>query len=230
MTALITRDLKVALSTSQQEILKWAAVITMAIDHVDKVALGGSAPQLSAVGRVSFPLFAFLLAYNLEVRGVKAGKYVAPLTLFGVLSQPVYAWAFGRAELNILFTLLLGVAYSPTADFLAQQLRLGRLKHVMGVMLFITPALFVSYAIWGVFLVPLFRHFLRRPGPLTLMLIVLDIILANNLQPNAWFAPLAVMVIYAVTRSAWSIPRSSRWVFYVFYPAHLILIKAASLS
>lgn len=229
MTARIPSSFDVSLSASQQEMLKWVAIITMTIDHVDKIGFGGGAPALSALGRVSFPLFSFLLAYNLEVRRVDFAKYALPLLLFGVLSQPIYMWAFGRTEMNILFTLLLGVAYSPTANFLARQLRLGRLKHVVSILLFLTPAFFVSYAILGVLLVPLFRHLIRNPGPLTVALIMLGVVLANNLQPNAYYAPLALAIIYAATKAAWSLPRSNRWVFYTFYPVHLVVIKAITL-
>ena len=229
MTARIPLVLKVSLNPSQQEILKWVAIMTMTIDHIDKVGFGGGAPALNAIGRVSFPLFAFLLAYNLEVRRVDFAKYSLPLLLFGILSQPIYMWAFGRTEMNILFTLLLGVAYSPTATFLARQLQLGRLKHVVSVLLFLTPAFFVSYAIWGVLLVPLFRHFIRNPGPSTFAVVALDVILANNLQPNAYYAPVALAIVYAATRTGWSLPRSNRWVFYTFYPVHLVVIKAVTL-
>ena len=99
------------LSSAQQEMLKWLAITSMFVDHINQVTFLGSLSALSYFGRLAFPLFAFLIAYNIAKRGVAVERYVWPLLTFGIISQPVFVWAFGRSYLNIFFTLLLGVLY-----------------------------------------------------------------------------------------------------------------------
>ena len=46
------------------EALKWMALILMTVDHVNKYLLHDSMPALFQAGRISMPLFVFVLAYN----------------------------------------------------------------------------------------------------------------------------------------------------------------------
>lgn len=128
---------KRGLSTSQ---LKWLSMITMLIDHLD-AAFGGypymgtflepllytrysAAPRW--VGRMTFPIFAFLLARGCD-KSRSLLRYAGRLTAFAVISQIPYTAALhglnfiriGAPELyslkfwdwtalNVMFTLLLG--------------------------------------------------------------------------------------------------------------------------
>ena len=51
------------LSSTQQELLRWIALTCMVIDHVAFIFLDRETAQpLRAIGRIAWPLFAFLLA------------------------------------------------------------------------------------------------------------------------------------------------------------------------
>jgi TraX protein len=100
------------LTSSQQELLKWVALVTMLLDHANKT-LWTFQPFLFLVGRLAFPLFIWLLGYNLEVRKAKWQKYFVPLMVIGLLSQPIKMTLMDMPwwYLNIMFTLLLGVLF-----------------------------------------------------------------------------------------------------------------------
>lgn len=76
--------LKLHLTRSQQDVLKWLAVVIMPLDHSNRT-LWTYHPWVMAIGRLAFPLFAFLIAYNTTLRGVQLRKYLLPLLVFGVV-------------------------------------------------------------------------------------------------------------------------------------------------
>lgn len=53
------------MTSSGREAMKWIAVLLMTGDHVAKMLCGGYIPGVSEAGRVAFPLFALVMAYNL---------------------------------------------------------------------------------------------------------------------------------------------------------------------
>ncbi|HHA2558579.1 TPA: TraX family protein [Stenotrophomonas maltophilia] len=72
---------------------------------------GGYVPGLSEAGRVTFPLFALVMAYNLAPPGADPVKSVRRLGMWGLIAQPVHALAFGYwLPLNILLTFALCAA------------------------------------------------------------------------------------------------------------------------
>lgn len=99
------------MTSSAREILKWLAVILMIGDHVAKMVCGGYVPGLIEAGRVAFPLFAPVMAYNLAQPGADMVKSVRRLAVWGAIAQPVHALAFGYwLPLNILLAFALCAA------------------------------------------------------------------------------------------------------------------------
>lgn len=217
------------LSSSQQTLLKWLAMALMLLDHANRT-LWSFQPWAFSLGRIAFPLFAFLIAYNLTVRGVKPGRYVLPLLGFGVISQLPAMLALGRdvLPLNIFFTLALGVSFLPLRAWLAQHLPQGRIWQFLSwlaalylVMLF---GIVVEYGPLGVLLIPGIIMFLNRPHFMTGTLLMAQLVLVNNPHITSLTALLAIPVIYAV--STLELPRLPRlrWLAYSFYPAHLTVL------
>ena len=93
--------------------LKIIAVITMIIDHAGAF-LFPQAKILRIIGRISFPIFAFLICEGYEhTKDVK--KYMLRLLLFAVISEPFFDLAMSGTIFslnngqNVIFTLLIGV-------------------------------------------------------------------------------------------------------------------------
>lgn len=92
--------------------IKLIAFSLMIIDHVGRLFF----PQVTIfviLGRLSFPLFAWLAAqgekYTSDIK-----KYLFRLIVWGIITQPIYSKVYYLvfsvpSELNILFTLALGV-------------------------------------------------------------------------------------------------------------------------
>lgn len=107
-------------------VLKWIAVITMLIDHIGATLLRQYKlmyPNLEAIrilyrifrniGRLSFPLFIFLLTEGFFHTHSKK-KYLLRMLLFGILSEipfdlAFYHKAFYLQKQNVYFTLTLGL-------------------------------------------------------------------------------------------------------------------------
>lgn len=91
-----------------RELLKIVAIITMVIDHVGRI-LYPDLLFLQIIGRLSFPLFAYLIVLGIESTK-KPRRYMLTLLIFALISQVPYVYAFGIQpfeRLNILFSLFL---------------------------------------------------------------------------------------------------------------------------
>ena len=214
----------IELTSSQQEFLKWLAIVSMTFDHVGKLVFGSALPAFEQFGRLAFPLFCFLIAYNVVRRGVNPRRYLLPLLLFGSLSQPVYAWAFDKSNLNIFFTLLLGAFYLWTVRQVTARRFHPLSAHMVAVSLVLLPSLTVSYDVSGAFLVPVLAVFLRFPHPLLLPLVAFYLMVTNDLYPVSVYTLLLLPAVYLSTHLPLTLPRSSKWLFYGFYPVHLLVL------
>jgi TraX protein len=93
--------------------LKILAFTFMFIDHIGRIFMDGS-PVLLGLGRLSFPLFAWLAAQG-EIYTSNIRHYVLRLLAIGLITQPIYLQIWQSlfpntiAPWNILFTLAFGV-------------------------------------------------------------------------------------------------------------------------
>jgi hypothetical protein len=91
-----------------RELLKIIAIVTMVIDHVGHI-LYPDLLFLQMIGRLAFPIFAYLIVLGVESTK-KPVKYMITLLIFAIISQVPYYLAFDIQpfeRLNILFSLLL---------------------------------------------------------------------------------------------------------------------------
>ncbi|WP_373401632.1 TraX family protein, partial [Klebsiella pneumoniae] len=92
-----TSTFNFTLCSGARELLKWIALLAMTGDHVAKVVFGGYVP-----------LFALVMACNLAQPGADLRKSIRRLALWGLIAQPLHAFAFGSwLPLNILLTFAL---------------------------------------------------------------------------------------------------------------------------
>jgi TraX protein len=234
------------LSSSQQETLKWLAVVTMTLDHLNKFVFQSDYPALFWIGCLAFPLFAFLISYNLVVREVKPTRYLWPLILFAVVSQFVFMWTVNDTAGNILFTLYLGVLYIGLKPLLEKGFPTV-VVHVLLVLILFIPSLQVQYGPAGVFLIPVLAAFLKRPTALGYSLTCFYLVALNTvsdssvlaffvspahglyttlvgLEPYTFIPLLLFPVVIFISRLPLTLTRANPWFFYAFYPAHLVAL------
>lgn len=215
-----------------QEALKGIACITMLIDHIGAVFLPGF--TLRIIGRISFPIYCFLLAEGVH-HTRNPGRYGARLCLSMVISELAFDLAFfgGPTGLyqSVMVTLLLG--------FLALQTAKRFRNPVLKILTVIPFALLAEllrtdYGAYGVVLIALFglsREMpLRRPvqflgmALLFLQMPSMRIPLGSFYLPIQMFALLAMVPICLYSGRKATGSRISQWGFYLFYPVHLTVL------
>ena len=192
--------------------LKLVAALTMLLDHIG-VILYPEVGWLRIVGRISFPLFVWLLIQG-EAHTKDVWRYGIRLGLLGLISQPIYQFAFETSQLNVLFHLLIGLAC----------LRVTRVHSELSVLVWIVAALVtevldISYGSYGIALVVLFRYYQnnRRWWLVWIGANLIAIIPFGGFQLPAVGVPL-LFLLFNGQRGP-----SIRW-FYGFYPGHIALL------
>ena len=226
-------------------LLKLIAMISMLADHTGKMLFRSNV--MRCVGRLAFPIYAYCIAVGC-IYTKNHLKYLGRLALIGLISQPFYALALAHtypsmyaisfrdnpvgAVLNfyveswghpsIFFTLCLGL-------MLIWTLRERQLVLTVALMVFIWRARGqIDYGWRGVALMALF--YLFSPKWWMSLPVVGAFMLWWAMQGSGYrlfglsfgrqvFALLALIPIYIHTHSGLKI---NKWVFYLFYPGHLI--------
>lgn len=236
--------------TSRQSLssfsLRLIAMAAMLIDHI-RYSLFPSTMWLSCIGRISFPIFAFLLVEGFfHTKNLK--KYFFRLLLFAFLSEiPFDLFIFGRIfspmAQNVLFTLALSLAVIAGMEWSEKQsssltaLFLKLFFALSGVMLGFF--LRVDYLGFGVVTVLIF-YTLRRSRFFYLTsffaLFILNVICMSGWQisfslgtisfllPIQLFALFSLPFIWRYSREQGLSSKSIKYAFYVFYPLHLLIL------
>jgi hypothetical protein len=189
--------------------IKWLAAATMLIDHIG-VVFFPDAIAFRIVGRLSFPLFIWLLVQG-EAHTRDIWRYGLRLAVLGVVSQPIYQLTFATARPNILFELLLGLVCLRLARNFPRfeiPIWLG----AVGLSVGLDP----GYGSYGIGLVILTRYF-RRDGWWAMLWVGLHVLWAWIEGPFQLPA-IAVLLIFWFANGERG-PKA-RW-FYAFYPGHL---------
>lgn len=200
--------------------LKWAAVLAMIADHVDWLLLDGALGIHDSLGRLVFPIFGFVVAYNAARPGAllngSHGRTLLRMLAIGVLATPVYAYLVGAwLPVNIMFTLALGVF---VINLLAHE---GEGVPIAAV-LFLIGGLFVDYQWAGLaFMLAVWGAYARGWSPWWILAAAVSLWTINgNLV-----AVLALPLLWLASMLEVKMPRH-QLAFYAVYPAHLVAIAA----
>src|ERR1022692_1411796 len=216
-----------AMADGSLEAIKWAALVLMVFDHVNKYLYAEKLPAFFKLVATGFQWLAFGLAYNLArpdalARGVH-GRMMYRLTLMGLAASPMciilngmFVTASAWWPLNILFMLLLVVSLTYLID------RGGAKCYALATALFMLGGAFVEYLWMGVLCCLGAWLFCREASPSRLLLWFLGTLSLSVVNGNAWGLA-AIPIVLMAGRVALRLPRQT-WVFYAFYPAHLLLL------
>lgn len=207
------------MTSGGRELLKWLALVLMTGDHVNKVLFSGSFQWLSELGRVAFPVFAVVLAYNaaVDARPGTSGRAIRRLLVAGAIVQPFHALAFGYwLPVNVLFSLALGL-YVCTARSAWAALTAWAVLGLFVDYQWTGPALMLGARLWF--------------GARTLTGHVVAAVALGAAygalclyNGNCW-ALLSVPLLFVLGRLDVRLPRV-RWVFLGYYVAHLVALAA----
>lgn len=219
--------------------LKWLALVTMTIDHIGAYLF----PQhilFRVIGRLAFPIYAFLIAQGYSYTKNKF-HYALRLLVFAVATQLLFL-VFEVDFVNVLFTFFLALVALYCVD--------RNWLWGVGLVILITNYFNPDYTVYGVALVMLF--YLNRNSKmiqilgftiLTIVFTCLDLIIRpqlatiifGNLSQNWGFfiqlfalGTIPFLLMYdgkkGKTIDSASMALVSKYFFYVYYPLHIVVL------
>lgn len=222
-------------------ILKIIALICMTIDHVGMILLPEQ-PLFRALGRIAFPLFAFLLVngfYHTKNRI----KYFKRLFIFAIISEIPFDLAqFGTLcsfkVQNIFFTLFLGMLLMLICEYLTKKYKNKKLYFILTlfcalVMSYIGWVLRIDYSWYGIFLIYSF-YILYGTDLKHMIYIVSSLIILNFIycytkgNDGQLVAVLAVPFLIEFKEEDIKINKCIKIIIYWYYPIHLLILYIIS--
>lgn len=219
--------------------LKGIAAALMLTDHVGAILLP-EVPVLRCVGRLAFPIFAFFIAEG-YAHTRDFGRYFRRLAILAVVSEIPFnlenGAVFDPARQNVLWTFCLALLTLRGLEALGRERGFGRWAGcglVLAAGFAAGELLRTDYGGWGVVTVALL--YLCRDGKYAKLWLLLAMAAVNGLGmgsltmpvfggeiPIQIFAVAALPVIWLYNGQAG--PKGLRRAFYVFYPAHLLVLE-----
>lgn len=198
--------------------LKVIAILSMTIDHI-AYYYGVSNPYvyelMRTVGRIAFPTFAFLLAEGYSHTRNRQ-QYMLSLFTFAILSEIPWILLNHDNSHNVLFTLLAGVIGMYIIDTSRNKWVTLPFLVLIGCTTLMAET---DYSLNGFVLTLLFYMFRGRP----------DLQMLFGLPLMYEYGFMGILMAFAVIflyngERGFIHGKAAKYVFYAFYPAHLMLI------
>lgn len=212
--------------------LKIIAIITMTIDHNGAI-MYPNIDIFRIIGRISFPIFAFLLVEGFKHTRNKL-KYFLRLILFAIITQPIYDYTFNNHELNILFTFSLSFLLLSSLEFIkkiinkySKVIENYLYKTVFYSLIYILFTLFsiilnVDYQALGISLVFIFYLVPNLYLSFLLYLLAVTFLATNTIQ---FYSLLSFLFIYMYNGEK---GKNIKYFFYLYYPLHFLILSLIS--
>lgn len=212
--------------------LKIIAMVTMVCDHVG-VALFPGILWLRVLGRLAFPIYAFMIAEGCRhTRSMP--RYFGTMAILAAICQAVYFLAMGSLYMCILVTFSLSILLIWLLKKAEEAKHQGwYLCFFAGVLcaLFICELLprmipqtdfYVDYGFIGV-MIPVCVYLAKDRQSQIITALLTLVILSATSGATQWWCLLAVplLLLYNGQRGKWNL----KWFFYLFYPVHLVVIQ-----
>ena len=214
--------------------LKCFAMFTMLIDHIG-VTMFPSYPILRYIGRLSFPIFIFLLKEGVKYSHDRFA-YIKRLSAFALISQVPFSMAFYRTPFNFLHwnvfvTLAIGAFECLLLSLIRNQKKKGITPFSA---LFIESLLFIflivfaelidaDYGAIGILaIVTCFMLDVSGASPAICFIATVFLLMASNQVEAYAFAALPLILMYNGKRGIKI--KALDAAFYLFYPVHLLIL------
>ena len=221
--------MKKGLSNNQ---LKLIAMLTMTADHVGLMLLP-HIPALRLVGRLAFPVYAYMIAEGCRHTG-SMPRYLGGVAALAAVCQGVYFFAMGSVYQSIMVTFSLSILLiwllqtalrkKTVWAWLIAAIGIGAAYFTSEVLPGWLPDtdFGVDYGFLGI-LLPVAVWVGRSRGEKLLCAAVVLSLMAVGGWSGQWFALLALplLALYNGQRGRLRL----KWLFYVYYPAHLVILQ-----
>lgn len=213
--------------------IKIIAVITMLLDHIRYAFPETNFTIFGLIGRISYPLFAFVLTEG-YIHTKSKKEYVKRLIVFGLISQipfMLFRSMIGKNEwkmLNIMFTLLFGFAGIACFDKIKN--KWFSIPILIGIAI-LGDIVRVDYGWYGILFIYIFYIFKKQkavilPASIALVVIYYASIYKMNFFSNTIYLQIIFTLISLIPIFTYNGEkgRSMKKFFYWFYPLHLLIL------
>ena len=216
--------------------LKIIAMVSMLLDHMGLLFF----PDMEIfriLGRIAFPIFAYMIAEGCRYTKNRA-RYLGMIGGMAIVFQIVYFVAMQSLYQGILVTFSLAIIVIFSIDGIVKSEKLWvrlisflPLAAVAVVVVFLPKALAhtdfaIDYGVWGI-LLPILVYFMPdRPcqvigTSLFLIMRAMYYVFIIPMPVQVWsLLAIPLLVLYNGTRGK----AKMKYVFYIFYPAHLVIL------
>ena len=227
------------------DFIKICAAFLMIIDHANYIWFDHKSFLIMIAGRGAFPLFCYAVAVAvLKAEGHIPARYVKRMFIFAVLAEPFHYFAIGNLEGNVIFTLAFGALVAA----LVHRIKLWQMYMLyIGAAAFILMPFPIEFGLAGIMLPSAILLALRGERSVLPFLILLLFFvnmwsfindIHSGISPAVWltFFMMGIACI-ALPMMALKLGNDvqqtgrllSKYSLYVFYPAHLFLLKIIEL-
>ena len=215
--------------------LKLIALVAMTLDHIGKELL----PQvmiLQIIGRLSFPVYAYMIAEGCFYTKNRR-RYAVTMAGFALLCQAVYTTATGSWYMCVLVTFALSIGIICLFDMAMKRrdvIGWAIFAAAVGTVYFVCRRLgaflpwrgfAIDYDFYGV-MTPLLVYMARGKAGKLFMAAAAMILICLQYGGIQWWSlvGVALLALYSGKRG----DKPMKWLFYVYYPLHLVAVYALS--
>ena len=209
-------------------VLKLIACLSMFIDHLGAVCFSGMM-GFRIIGRLAFPIYCFLLVEGaVHTRNMK--KYILRMGIFALISEVPFDLAFYHrlvytGHQNVFFTLGLGLLAIWFLEHPIEQLDIPDVLYKLLVIIaagLIAEFFNTDYGFTGIAVICIFYYLRGQPQ----LKYPIAAILQAAMGGVEVYAVLALIPILLYNGQRGRQTKVMQYGFYIFYPAHLLLIAA----
>lgn len=215
------------------EAVKIIALVTMLIDHIGFILYGhidtGVYNVLRGIGRISFPLFAFLIAEGFfYTRDDK--KYILRIIIFAFLSEIPFNMMTGgkvinTGSVNVLFTFTIALLVLYVCRDYDKKGQGFGVIHFLTLVAGMALAFLIKsdYSYCGVALVFVFYYMRYKKGTGYYFTAALIMVLYGE-SISSLAAVFSLIFIYLYNGERGRYGNGMKWFFYAFYPVHMMIL------
>lgn len=225
-------------------VLKIIACITMLIDHMG-VILFPQYPMFRIIGRIAFPIFAFLLAEGCFYTKNKI-RHLAVISCFAVVMQLVLYMATKMTDFNIFIPFSISIALCYLVDYIDKFFK--EKKILIAVLLIVlvvgalvilylfnanTTYLFMNYGIFSIYL-PFVIYILRKYIKyvhifLSIIIICITMVLLHYFTIYQYQFYGMISCVFILLYNGKKGKLNLKYLFYIFYPLHMVILYAIAM-
>ena len=217
--------------------LKILALITMTCDHIGLYLMDNN-PIMRMIGRISLPIFAYMIAEGCKYTKNKL-KYLSLTAGVGLICQIAYWVTMQSLYMCIMVTFSLSIIMIYALDYAMKKrtfipialacLTFGAILFLSYILPHYVPVQYgyrISYGIVGIMLPVLIYVGQTKAQKLLGAAIGLTVMAIKNGWLIQWFALFALipLAFYSGKRGK----TKMKYLFYIYYPLHLVIIYAIS--